>query len=419
MKRTLCSLAVLGIFCGGNYVYAQEPGDIAQSPSQPTLAQPQWLKLAQQITELENTDPYRDADDDESEAVGMARGKAVSDLENLTNQLLALPPVEITQAYRYMLENAKVEYFLDSSTHNFINSAPTAENVRFVKPYFEKLSVENKASFLAEVVLNAILLRPEVAEFREFPRDILQKAANGIPVSRDLVSQSALALVTHTTSAEKQLMHQALARDFKNGGLWNALTQLDDLTPAEVQKARAMFPPLKNDPGWRLTLALALSPYDTKMSELVRHAVAAEFKAIGDVDIMEILRNQNEGNKQKQLEESASIGGLAALNHWELKKALPYLFRVMRSQNPFVANIAMPILATRAPQEVLRIARLPHARDNIFHLDLGVGLVGLLYPDFQPQARQILDSGPPQDEEFKGYEQVTAHLLHRGVLAAF
>lgn len=421
MKPTFLLLAILGIFwvriCAT--AQAQEPANDEQTPLQTPVELPRWLNLAQQITVLENADPYQ-RDDNESETVGMAKGRAVAELERLTNQLLVLPQTEITQAYRYMLEHAKVEHFLYGSISNFIGSAPSGENVRFVKPYFEKLSVRNKAFFMAEVVLDAILLRPEVPEFRDFPRDILQKAAQGVAPSQDLVSQAALALVTYTTAAEKQLMHQALARDFKNAGLWNALTQLNDLTPAEVQKARAMFSVLKGDPGWRLTLALALSPYDARMSDLVKQAVEAELKATADIDIAAILLGRDQTEKQQQLEQSALIeGGLAALNHWELKKALPYLFRILRATNPFVNTIAMPILAMRAPQEVIRIARLPHARDQFLHLDFGVGLVGLLYPEFQSQAKQILDSGPPQDEEFKGYDQVTAELLKYGVLSAF
>ena len=147
---------------------------------------------------------------------------------------------------------------------------------------------------------------------------------------------------------------------------------------------------LKNDAGWRLTLALALSPYDAQMSAIVQRAVENELKASGDINVEKILSNPNADEKQRQLEQSASVEGLAALNHWELKKALPYLFRVMRSQNPFVANTAMPILAIRAPQEVMRISRLPGARDDIFHLDFGVGLVALLHPQFQEQAKEIL-----------------------------
>ena len=391
----------------------------AQDGAPPTSTEEtQWLQLAKKITELENIDPYETAFDQDEETAQL-KGHAVATLEQLTNQVRALPKAQLVQAYRYMLEHALVEHFRYTSASNVISTDPSSENVRFVKSYFDKFPTQKKSEFLVYVVLNAIMLHPEVPEFRDFPREILQKAVQGLPVSQDLVSQAALALVTHTTPAEKTLMHKALSKDSKNSGLWNALTQLDLLTPAEVQKARAMFPTLKDNLGWRLTLALALSPYDSQMNALVQRSVESELQNSNDTDIAAILSNPNLEERQRQLKESASIRVLAALNHWELEKALPYLFRVLRSQNPFVANMAMPILAVRAPQEVLRIARLPHARDEFMHLDLGVGLVALIYPQYQLQVRQILDSGIPQDDEFRGYEQVTRHLLNRGVLSAF
>ena len=416
MKPIAFSLALCGLLCVAP-VSAQER-DEAPVPSVPVEVESPWLAIALKIIPLENSDPYSD-NDDLSETEGRAKGQMVADLETLTNQLLALPDAQVAQAYRYMLERATVKRFKSYTAGGALKVEPSAENVRFVRPYFDKLSDESKAEFLREVAINGIMLRLEVPEFREFPRDILQKAANGTPVSQDLVSQSALMLVTHTTSAEKQLMHQALARDFKNAGLWNALTQINELTSDEVREARQMFVSLKNDAGWRLTLALALSPYDAQMSAVVQRAVENELKASGDINVEKILSNPNADEQQRQLEQSASIDGLAALNHWELKKALPYLFRVMRSQNPFVANVAMPILAIRAPQEVMRISRLPGARDDIFHLDFGVGLVALLHPQFQEQAKKFLDGGPPQDDDYQGYEQVTQAFYHYGVLGTF
>ena len=354
-----------------------------------------------------------------SESEGRAKGQAVADLEVLTNKLLALPDAQVARAYSYMLERATDQRFMLASAEGLLDVEPSADNVQFVLPYFDKFPDESKASFLRNVAINGIMLRLNVPEFREFPRTLLQKSVNGLSVSQDLASQSALILVTHTTLSEKQLMHKALAQDFKNAGLWNALTQINELTPNEVQKARQMFTSLKSDAGWRLTLALALSPYDPQMSAIVQRAVENELKASDDINVEKILSNQNPDEKQKQLEQSAAVDGLAALNHWELKKALPYLFRVMRSQNPFVANVAMPILAIRAPQEVMRISRLPGARDDIFHLDFGVGLVALLHPEFQAEAKNFLDTGPPQDDEYKGYEQITQSFYHYGVTGMF
>ena len=400
-------------------VYAQEPGDLPVPGTKANNNQPLWLTLSQQIIPLEATRPY-ERPKAETEAASRVRVQAVLTLEQLTNQLRALPANQLAQAYRYLLEHATVDRFVYGSIEGLIGVEPTSDNLKFILSYFRKLPIEYQHRFLTEIALNGVMLYPEVFEFRSFPGEILHSAAQGAPVSRDLVSQSALLLVTNTSAHEKQLMHQALERDSRNGGLWNALTQLNVLNPVEVQKARELFALLKDIPGWRLTLAAALSPYDSQMSALVQQAVEAELKSKGNIDIMSILLQPNAGEKQmRELEQNITVGGLAILSHWELKRALPYLLQMLQAKNPAVTHLAMPILATRAPQEVLRVARLPSAREKFFNLDFGVGLVGLLFPQLQPEAAQILSKGEPQEEGVKGYGQVIQKLRERKVMSIF
>ena len=406
-------MALVGI---STDAFAQEQTDTQNSVDTTTDSEPQWLIIARQIIPLENARPYQ-RDNNESEAEGRVRVKKILEAEALFSQLLELTPEQLARAYRYMLERSKDERFSYVCMQSLLKVEPSSENARLAMPYFAQLSDQSKTYFFAEIALDGILLHPEVPEFRAFPARLLQQAARGENVARDLVSTAALMLVTQTTSAEKGWMHQALARDSKNAGLWNALTHLDDLTPAEVQQARQLFSARQSDAAWRLTLALALSPYDAKMSDLVREAVAAELRVQSEFDFAALLIPG--AKPQKKLEKIATPGGLAALAHWELKKALPYLFRSLRVENPFVAKMAMSVLVTRAPQEVLRIARLPKARGEFFRLDYAVGWVSLLYPQFREQARQILDSGQPQDDEFKGYEQVTRELQRQGAAWLF
>ena len=248
--------------------------------------------------------------------------------------------------------------------------APSSDNVRFVLPFFEKLPDAYKAKFLSYVVVNAVMLRPEIPEFREFATSVLKQAAQGVKLSRDLVGQAAVLLANGTTSAENQWMHQALAHYPNSNGVWNALTQLNDLTPGEVEQAQQLFIVNQELSGRRLTLAAALSPYDPKMRELVRQIVETELKAKADTQL--------------------PAPSLIILRFWEVEQARPYLLRMLHVKNEELKHTALPLLAARAPQEVLRIAQQPGAQKKFVNITHGLALVSLLHPQFKLQITRII-----------------------------
>ena len=363
MKQTKLQLCLLGALIGGAVVpaYAQDVEE--QTPSS-DVQNSQWKKLADQIIQLQGNQSLEGRDLSEAQ---QAVAEKITDLYTALNKL----PIEQTsQAHRYIVvKSSNLELRYGEAT-NLIAEEPTAENVSFVLPYFEKFTDKQKTDFLHNLVLSAVLTRPDVPEFRSFCDSILQQAVQNRKLSEDLVSQAAVVAANRTTAQEKQWMHQALTHYPDSSGLWNTLTQLNALTPAEVQKARQLFVTKQKQSGWRLTLAAALSPTDPKMRELVRQEVATQIKTYSNGDA---LPQQ-----------------LMILRIWETKQALPYLLQMLNSNNFKMKLASVPLLALRAPQELLRIGQLPNAKKRVPNLGIGLALAALTYPKFKPQASQIM-----------------------------
>ena len=324
-------------------------------------AEPQWKQLADQKIELYEK---------ESSLNDVEKFKNFDAIQDISNQMSHLPKEQRAKASRYVMSKSSDPQLIYGEAFSLMYTDTAVDKVRFIRPYFDKLPTSLKLDFLSGQVVDAVLLQPEVPEFREFPDSVLQPAAQGATPSRDLVSQAATIVVNGITPQEEQWLHQALTHYPESSGLWNALTQLNALTPAEVGQARQLFAAKQGQSGWRLTLAAALSPYDPKMRAIVRQTVEAEFKAKSDT------------------QDYAPV--LMALRFWQLDQALPYIFRLLHSKNEKMRVTALPLLAMRAPQEVLRIARQAGAKQKFSHLDAGLALVTLLHPQFQPQVPALL-----------------------------
>ena len=340
---------------------AQEE-DAAQTPT--VDENPQWKQLADQIIQLQGNQSLEGRDLNEAQQAAYDR------IIDLYTELNKLSTEQTVPAHRYMMVKSSNLELRRGEATNLIAEEPTAENVKFVLPYFEKFTDKQKNAFLEGLIFDAVLLRPNVPEFRQFPDSILKQAAEGAKLPADLVSEAAVIVANYTTAEEKQWMHQALAHYSESTGLWSTLTQLNALTPAEVAKARQMFAAKQSQSGWKLVLAAALSPYDPGMRELVRQTVATQ---ISTYEKGEVLPQP-----------------LMILRVWETKQALPYLLKMLNAANEEMRLAAIPLLALRAPQELLRIAKLPGAGDKIVHLGAGLALMALKYPQLKTQAAQTM-----------------------------
>lgn len=429
-------LALVSTFGATTHAQQQSNAQPLTPPVKVPKADPIWLKVAQRILELGDKDLIKGEQPTKQES------DAIDALTRLNQQLEKFPQEEVIEAYRYMVAHSSDAAMQAGLSQTLLAKSPTAADVRLVRPLFDKWPDDYKLSILISPVFDIIMLRPEVPafrmlriqvpefrmlrlevpEFREFPLVVLQQGAARPKMSPDLLGQAALLLVVRTSPTEKQAMHEALAQNPEAGGIWNALSQLDALIPAEVQKARQMFVLKKDHVGWRMTLAVALSPYDSKMREIVRAAVEAEIKEKADFDLMKLLRTPRLNTPQIfQLEAKAQPRALMVLRFWELDQAFPYLQRLLRAKNPMVTRLAMPTLAMRAPQEVLRLAGQPNSRKTLMNRKFGLALTGLLHPELEPQAAQLLaedhdlKEGPQQVEE--NFQQVSQTLRSKGIWA--
>lgn len=365
MKAKQLQICLLCALISGATISAPSNAQDETAQTAPSTAQnSQWKSLADQIIQLEGDQSFERRD------LSQAQQATYDRIIDLYTELNNLPAEQTVQAHRYMMaKSSNLELRYGEAT-NLLAEEPTTENVNFVLPYFGKFTNEQKTNFLHGVVLNATLLRPDVPEFHAFTELVLEQAAQDAKLSEDVVSQAAVTAANRTTAQEKQWMHQALTRYPESSGLWNTLTQLNALTPAEVQKARQLFAVKQQQSGWRLTLAAALSPYDPKMRELVRQTVATQISTYANAD--------------------ALPQPLMILRMWETKQALPYLLRMLNSNNNEMKLASVPLLALRAPQELLRVAQLPNAKKKVPNLGEGLALAALVYPQFRPQASQIM-----------------------------
>ena len=365
MKQTKLQMCLLGALISGataiSLSYAQDNNE-QTAPSE--VQNSQWKNLTDQIIQLSGNQSR------EARNLTDAQLDTLKKIQILVQQLDELPDEDRVNASRYTITQSTNQELRDSNLANILILQPTAANVKFVLPYFDKFTDKQKNEFLQSLIFDAVLLRPTVPEFRQFPDSILKQAAQGIKLSNDLVSEAAVIVANYTTADEKQWMHQALTHYPESSGLWNTLTQLSALTPAEVQKARQMFVTKQSQSGWKLTLAAALSPYDPAMRALLRQEVATQ------------IRTHSKGENLPQQ--------LMILRIWETKQALPYLLQMLNSSNKEMKLASVPLLALRAPQELLRIGQLPNAKKRIPNLGSGLALAALAYPRFKSQATQIM-----------------------------
>ena len=373
-----------------------------------TDSDPQWLTLAKQITALQNK--YNSDKKDEFGQVEQTKAQldALDTVYKLESQLETLPVEQTILAYRYMVEHATNEEFRQREAAA-LYMIPSVETVSYTLPIFKRSSARDKLLWLRDAE-DHVLLHPEVPQYSEFPRFVLQQAAQGkiglspksaapgaAPrqlsneelMAQTLISQSAGLLTTFATEQDKQWMHQALALDYENSGLWGALTLLNDLTPTEVQKAREMFPAYKSNPVAKMMLATALSPYDPQMAALVKNVMEAELKTKINIKIAP------EDGEEKQKPQM-----LVFLRVWDLKMAQSYLYRCLHASNPKLRGLGMLVLALRAPQDIVRVASANlNAINDDDLLSSGLTLAVFLHPEFKARVIQLY--ADDQDRELR------------------
>ena len=381
----ICSLT--GLLFGASIIaptFAQDGK--AQMPAATT---PKWTKLADQLINL-----YGNQSFDGLRQFTEAQDATLKKIYKANAAVDELPLPEQVALYRYIMtksSNAELRY---GTSIDLLFRDPSTDNVRFVLPYFEKFSDETKYKFLSPLVQDAILLRPEIPEFRQFAQLPLQRAASGENVLEDLSSQAAVILSINTTEEEKTWMHQILARKPWNGGVWNTLTQLNDLTPGEVQQARDMFPLVNKNIGWRLTLAAALSPYDPTMRETVRRDVENQIKSKpddpNDYTMYATATLQPVNYRREDYNDKKSAPALAVLRVWELEQAKPYIFQLLHLRNNELNRAAVPLMAIRTPQDVFRVAKQQNVGKKFVNLNYALVLAAQIHPELKPQAPDVL-----------------------------
>ena len=369
----------------------------------------QWLILAKQITALYNKYDFYKENEFGQEEQTKAQLDAFDTVNKLESKLDELPKEQTILAFRYMMEHATNEELRQRSAGG-LYMIPSVETVSYVLPLFRKMSTKAKLLWLRDAE-NYVLLHPEVPQYREFPRFVLQQAAEGkIGTPQDgtaprklsnqelmaqgLISQSAGLLMTVVTEQDKQWIHQALARDYTNSGLWGTLTFLNDLTPTEVQKARAMFPAFKANPVAKVMLATALSPYDPAMASIVKNAMEAELKAKINIKVAPQAPTDDQSQNPQML---------TFLRVWDLKMALPYLYRCLHAPNPKLRGMAMLVLALRSPQDILRVAAaMPDTVRDDNLLASGFTLALFLNPQLKTGVIHLYADS--QDRELRSYD---------------